>query len=160
MSASVPVSLFLDEIKHRCSVGMSGMVGMVLWLFICSKTKLKKKRNFFEKIFVFFTKYLYKLFAEKNVFIWRKSSILKNILLKKIFFTAPNLWYSLNESDKSRAWRAYVLTCLRASVLSVLACFTCLRVRVLGVLLCSHALRAYVLDEMFYFLTCLRAWRS
>ena len=41
-----------------------------VWLFICCKTKLKKKFFFFERIFVFFTKYT--LFAEKNVFIWKK----------------------------------------------------------------------------------------
>ena len=55
-----------------------------LWLFICCKTKLKKK-FFFEKIFVFFTKYT--LFAEKNVFIWKKSFIMK------MFFTEKNFFY-------------------------------------------------------------------
>ena len=39
----------------------------------------------FEKIFVF-------LFAERNVFIWKKSFILKNICTeKKTFFTEKNI---------------------------------------------------------------------
>ena len=65
------------------------------------------------------------------------------------------------ESDKSRAWRACVLTCLaclRAHVLGVLACsrtyvlgvLTCFRAHVRGVFTC---LRAHVLGV----LTCLRA---
>ena len=40
-----------------------------LWLFICCKTKLKKK--FFLKKYVFYTKYT--LFAEKNNFMWKKN---------------------------------------------------------------------------------------
>ena len=57
-------------------------------LNIYSSTKLKKN-IFFEKIFVFFTKYA--LFAEKNIFIWEKSFIMKNYLLKKTFFTEKNI---------------------------------------------------------------------
>ena len=41
-----------------------------LWLFICCKTKLKKKYFFFEKIFVFFTKYA--LFGRKKCFYMEK----------------------------------------------------------------------------------------
>ena len=47
-----------------------------------------------KKIFVF-TKYT--LFAEKNVFIWKKSFILKIFLLKKTFFTEKNI----NENVKN-----------------------------------------------------------
>ena len=47
----------------------------------CCKTT---KKIIFEKIFVFFTKYT--LFAEKNVFIWTKSFILKNVSTEKNFF--------------------------------------------------------------------------
>ena len=55
-----------------------------LWLFICCKTKLKKK-FFFEEIFVFFIKYT--LFAEK-MFYWEKKFYNeKYILPKKTFFT-------------------------------------------------------------------------
>ena len=50
-----------------------------LWLFICCKT------SFFWKIFLFFTKYT--IFAEKNVFIRRKSFILKD------FFNEKNVFY-------------------------------------------------------------------
>ena len=38
-------------------------------MFISCKTKLKQNFFFFEKIFVFFTKYT--LFAEKNNVIWK-----------------------------------------------------------------------------------------
>ena len=58
-------------------------------MFICCKTKLKKKKQFFEKIFVFYTKYT--LFAEKNVFIWKKSIIMKIFLLRKTIFTEKNI---------------------------------------------------------------------
>ena len=44
---------------------------------------------------MFFTKYT--LFAEKNVFIWKKSFILKIFLLKKTFFTEKNI----NENVKN-----------------------------------------------------------
>ena len=68
-----------------------------VWLFICCKTKLKKKFFFFERIFVFFTKYT--LFAEKNVFIWKKKFIEKNIngnvkktyLISEIYFYTENV---------------------------------------------------------------------
>ena len=43
-----------------------------------------KKYLFWGKIFVLFTKYT--LFAEKNVFIWEKSFIMKNFILKKTCF--------------------------------------------------------------------------
>ena len=59
------------------------------------KNKVEKQNFFFEKIFVFFTKYT--LFAEKNVFIWKKSFILKIFLLKKTFFTEKNI----NENVKN-----------------------------------------------------------
>ena len=42
--------------------------------------KVEKQNFFFEKIFVFFTKYT--LLAEKNVFIWKKCFITKMLLLK------------------------------------------------------------------------------
>ena len=67
-----------------------------LWLFICCKTKLKKKKFFFFwKIFVFFAKYT--LFAEKNLYEWKKSFILKNIFTEKNFFTEKNI----NENVKN-----------------------------------------------------------
>ena len=57
--------------------------GYHLWLFICWKTKLKKK-HFFLKKYMLFTKYT--LFAEKNVFIWKKKFYIEIFLLKKTFF--------------------------------------------------------------------------
>ena len=54
---------------------------MVLHLL---QNKVEKKK-FSEKMSVFLTKYI--LFAEKNVFIWKKSFILK------IFFTEKNFFY-------------------------------------------------------------------
>ena len=71
-----------------------------IWLFICCKTKLKKKKLFFQKIFMFFTKY--PLFTEKNIFIWKKSFILK------IFFTEKNI----NENVKNMylIWEIYFYT--------------------------------------------------
>ena len=45
------------------------METLCLWLFICCKTKLKKKIYFLKK-YLLFTKYT--LFAEKNVFICKK----------------------------------------------------------------------------------------
>ena len=65
-----------------------------LWLFICCKTKLKKK-YFFLKKYLFFTKYT--LFAEKNVFIWKKKFYIEIFLLKKTFFTEKNI----NENVKN-----------------------------------------------------------
>ena len=57
--------------------------------------KLKKKNCFFfEKIFVFFTKYT--LFADKNVFIWKKVLKCKIFLLKEAF-TKKNI----NENVKN-----------------------------------------------------------
>ena len=44
---------------------------------------VEKKIFFYEKIFVFFTKYA--LFAEKNNFIWKKNFISIFCLLKKLF---------------------------------------------------------------------------
>ena len=61
----------------------SSLTGDRVWLFICCKTKLKKK-IFFLKKYLFFTKYT--LFAEKNVFIWKKSFIMKMFITKKNFF--------------------------------------------------------------------------
>ena len=55
-----------------------------------------KKKNCFEKIFVFFTKYT--LFAEKNIFIWKKSFILKFFLLKKTFFTKKNIYENIKNT--------------------------------------------------------------
>ena len=46
--------------------------------------KLSWKKIFFENIFLFFTKYT--LFAEQNVFIWKKSLILKFLFAEKNFF--------------------------------------------------------------------------
>ena len=62
--------------------------GYHLWLFICWKTKLKKK-HFFLKKYMLFTKYT--LFAEKNVFIWKKKFYIEIFLLKKTFFTEKNI---------------------------------------------------------------------
>ena len=56
--------------------------GTYLWLFICCKTKLKKK--FFFNLFVFCKIYI---ICRKNVFIWKKSFILK------FFFTEKNFFY-------------------------------------------------------------------
>ena len=92
----------------------------------------------------------------------------------------------MQESAKSRAWRAcvlacfaclhaHVLTCLRCLCACVLTCLACLRADVLGVLTylaclcawrvqvltCFVCLRVYVRacsDEIFYFFTCLRTW--
>ena len=66
--------------------------GTYLWLFICCKTKLKKK--IFFNLFVFCKIYI---ICRKNVFIWKKSFILKIFLLKKTFFTEKNI----NENVKN-----------------------------------------------------------
>ena len=42
-----------------------------------------------KKIVLFFTKYT--LFAEKNVFIWKKKFYIEIFLLKKTFFTEKNI---------------------------------------------------------------------
>ena len=58
----------------------------VRFVYGCSfVAKLSLNNFFFEKIFVFFTKYI--SFAEKNIFIWKKSFIFK------IFFTEKNFFY-------------------------------------------------------------------
>ena len=51
-----------------------------LWLLICCKTKLEKKK----KLCVFFTKYTF--FGEKNIFISKKNFTLKNFFTEKNFF--------------------------------------------------------------------------
>ena len=49
-----------------------------------------KKKFFFGKIFVFFTKYT--LFAEKNVFIWKKKFYIENFFYWiKNFFAEKNI---------------------------------------------------------------------
>ena len=48
-----------------------------------------------KKIVLFFTKYT--LFAEKNVFIWKKKFYIEIFLLKKTFFTEKNI----NENVKN-----------------------------------------------------------
>ena len=68
---------------------MSEVLCNRVWLFICYKTKLKKK-NFLLKKNLFFTKYT---FAEKNNFIWKKKFIL-------IFFYWKNFFY--------RKWKKYI----------------------------------------------------
>ena len=60
-----------------------------LWLFICCKTKLKII-FFFWKNICFFTKYT--LFAEKNVFIWKKSFIEKFFYWKNLFYREKYKW--------------------------------------------------------------------
>ena len=75
------VSGHLDIVLYDCS-----FVAKLSW----------KKRLFFEKIFVFFTKYT--LFAENNVFIWGKSFMIKNFFYwKQTFFTENNI----NETVKN-----------------------------------------------------------
>ena len=48
-----------------------------------------EKKFFFEKIFVYFTKYT--LYAEK-VFLYGKRIILKNVFAEKIFFTEKDIY--------------------------------------------------------------------
>ena len=67
-----------------------------LWLFICCKSKVKKKFCF-EKIFLFFTKYT--LFAEKNVFIWKKIFFCRKKYkwkCKKIYLISEIYFYTEN----------------------------------------------------------------
>ena len=52
---------------------------------------LFEKKNFLEKIFVFFTKYT--LFAEKNNFIWKKRIMLIFFLLEKLFLQKMKIIY-------------------------------------------------------------------
>ena len=56
-----------------------------LWLFICSKTKLKTTL-LFEKIYI--TKYFYKIYiiCKKNVFIWEKKFYIEFFFTEKNFF--------------------------------------------------------------------------
>ena len=57
--------------------------GKGIWLFICCKTKLKKKLFFFEKIYIF-TKYT--LFAEKMILYGKKKFYIENFFYwKKLF---------------------------------------------------------------------------
>ena len=68
-----------------------------VWLFICYKTKLKKKFFFWKKI-CFFTNYT---FAEKNNFIWKKKFILIFFLFtEKAFFT-------VNEKNIYLIWEIF-----------------------------------------------------
>ena len=49
-------------------------------------------QNYVEKMFFIFEKIFVFLFAERNVFIWKKSFILENICTeKKTFFTEKNI---------------------------------------------------------------------
>ena len=62
-----------------------------------AKLSRKKISFFFERIFVFFTKYT--LFAEKNVFIWKKKFLEKNIInenVKKIYLISEIYFYTEN----------------------------------------------------------------
>ena len=71
------------ELLQNLSVIIDEFWAILIWLFICCKTKLKKK-FFFLKKYLFFTKYT--LFAEKNNFIWKKNFILIFFLLKNFFY--------------------------------------------------------------------------
>ena len=63
-------------------------VAWFLWLFICCKTKLKKKIFFLN--YIFFTKYT--LFAEKMFLHGKKKFYIEHFfLLKKNFFTEKNV---------------------------------------------------------------------
>ena len=61
----------------------SSLTGDRVWLFICCKTKLKKKDFFFEKIFVFYKIYI---ICRKKIFIRKKSFITKNFFTEKKLF--------------------------------------------------------------------------
>ena len=65
---------------------------MRLWLFICCKTKLKKKLFFFRK-YLCFLQYIH--YLQKNVFIRKKSFILKELFLPKNVFTEKNIFENL-----------------------------------------------------------------
>ena len=67
--------------------------------------KLSRKKNIFEKIFVFFTKYI--LFAEKLFFYGKKVLYWKFFLLKKLSFTEKNI----NENVKNMylIWKIFFI---------------------------------------------------
>ena len=93
-ASSIHAKCFRDRFRTRKIVYgfhslKSSVIAIWLWLFICCKKKKKKKKCFsFEKIFMFFTEY--KLFAEKNVFIWKKSFILQTE--KNFFYRGKYMW--------------------------------------------------------------------
>ena len=79
--------------KHSISIG--------LWLFICWKTKLKKK-FFFEKMYVFFYKISkISIICRKNVFIWQKGFPLKNVFTVKNFFYTEKYQWKCNKINVS-----------------------------------------------------------
>ena len=61
----------------------SSLTGDRVWLFICCKTKLKKKIFFLKKIFVFYKIYI---ICRKKIFIRKKSFITKNFFTEKKLF--------------------------------------------------------------------------
>ena len=68
--------------------------------------KLSWKKNFFfEKFFVFFTKYT--LFGEKSTFTWKKSFILK-FFTEKTFFAEKNIYE--NVKSMYLIWEIYFYT--------------------------------------------------
>ena len=77
------IILILSKIRNISKFITYAEAVAQIWLFICCKTKFKKKIFFVEKMF--FTKY--KLFAEKMFLYGKKSFILK------FFFTEKNFFY-------------------------------------------------------------------
>ena len=80
----------------------SSLTGDRVWLFICCKTKLKKKIFFLKKIFVFYKIYI---ICRKKIFIWKRSFILKIFLLKK---TVKNI--NKNVKNIYLIWKIYFYT--------------------------------------------------
>ena len=75
----IPIQLVLSNIYYEY---------MDIWLFICCKTKLKKKIFFWKNICVFYKIYI---ICRKNVFIWKKKVLYWKFFLLKKTFTETNI---------------------------------------------------------------------
>ena len=98
----LPKKLILQMIYCPFERFLKNILGLI-WLFIRCKTKSKKK-SFFEKIFLFFTKYT--LFTEKNLFMWKKSYIEKFFTEKNFFYREKYKW----KCKKYISFQKYIFT--------------------------------------------------
>ena len=81
--SGIPIQLVVSNMNIWLNIWLFIMNIINIWLFICCKTKLKKKLFFFEKIYIF-TKYT--LFAEKMFLYGKKKFYIENFFYwKKLF---------------------------------------------------------------------------
>ena len=87
--SGIPIQLVVSNMNIWLNIWLFIMNIINIWLFICCKTKLKKKFFFFWKNIYFYKIYI---ICRKNVFIWKKKVLYwKFFLLKKTFFTEKNI---------------------------------------------------------------------